>query len=106
MDIQMIKKRMKELKINQIELSEQSGVGLQTIRSIMSGRTPNPRIDTVKAIETALGMNAAETTIPVETSFQRLFDTLTEQQQEIILETMRYMCESNTHELRTKQWRG
>lgn len=106
MDIQIIKNRMKKLKMNQIELSEKSGVGLQTIRSIMSGRTQRPRIDTVEAIETALGINAAETTIPVETNFQRLFNTLTEQQQEIILETMRYMCESNTHELRTKQWRG
>lgn len=106
MDIQIIKERMKQLKMNQIELSKKSGVPLQTIRYIFSGRTPNPRIDTVKAIETTLGMNAAETTIPVETSFQQLFDTLTEQQQEIILETMRYMCESNTHELRTKQWRG
>lgn len=102
----MIKKRMKLLKINQIELAEISKVPLQTIRNIMSGATKNPRIDTMKAIETALGINAAETTIQVETSFQRLFDTLTEQQQEIILETMRYMSESNTHELRTKQWRG
>ncbi len=54
MDITEIKKIMKSKKISQIELAEKSGIPLQTLRGIFSGKTLNPRIDTVQAIEQAL----------------------------------------------------
>lgn len=57
MDIEQLKKVMKEKGITQIELAKLSGVPLQTLRYIFSGRTPNPRIDTMQAIEKALGLN-------------------------------------------------
>lgn len=57
MDIEQLKKIMKEKGITQIELAKLSGVPLQTLRYIFSGRTPNPRIDTMQAIEKALGLN-------------------------------------------------
>ena len=56
MDILAVKKYMRENKISQIELAEKSKIPLQTIRKILSGVTPNPRIDTVEAIEKALGL--------------------------------------------------
>lgn len=57
MDIQEIKNYLKEHKITYIQLSDLSGIPLNTLKSIFSGRTPAPRIDTMQAIETALGLN-------------------------------------------------
>ncbi len=57
MTIEEIKKYMKEKGISQIELAEKANIGLNTIRSIFCGRTANPRIDTMQAIENALGLN-------------------------------------------------
>ena len=48
---------MKEKKITQLELSKLAGVPLQTLKCILIGRTQFPRIDTVEAIEKALGIN-------------------------------------------------
>ena len=59
MDVSYIKRRLKELKMTYPELSAKSNVPLNTIKSIMSGKTPRPRIDTVRAIETALGLQTA-----------------------------------------------
>ena len=56
MDIQTIKKIMKERKITQQDLSQMSGVPLQTLRKIFAGYTPSPRINTMQAIEKALGI--------------------------------------------------
>ena len=63
MNISEIKKYMKANKITQIELSEKSGIPLQTLRGIFSGKTQNPRIDTMQAIENALEI---ESTITAE----------------------------------------
>ena len=54
--IQEIKALMREKKITQIELSEKSNISLQTLRKVFSGHTANPRIDTMQAIERALGI--------------------------------------------------
>lgn len=64
--IEEIKIYMKENKINQIQLAEMSNIPLQTIRHIFCGHVKNPRIDTMQAIENALGLNekAAEETPP------------------------------------------
>lgn len=56
MTIQEIKDYMKRENITQIELSEKSKIPLQTIRKIFSGIVKNPRIDTMQAIEKALGI--------------------------------------------------
>lgn len=57
MTIEDIKKYIKMNGISQIELADRSGVPLQTLRGIFSGRTLHPRIDTMQAIEKALGFN-------------------------------------------------
>ena len=57
MTIEEIKKYMKENKITYDDLSEKAKIPIVTLKSIFSGRTPNPRIDTMQAIEKALGLN-------------------------------------------------
>ena len=49
--INEIKNYMKSHGITQIQLSEMSNIPLGSLRNIFSGRVPNPRIDTMKAIE-------------------------------------------------------
>lgn len=57
MNVAEIKKHIKQHKITYEALSEQSGIPIGTIKSIFSGRTPNPRLDTMQAIERALGIS-------------------------------------------------
>ena len=52
-----IKKVLKERKITYLQLSELSGIPLQTISKIFAGITISPRLDTIQAIERALGIN-------------------------------------------------
>ena len=56
MEIQTIKTYLKNNKITYEQLSERSGIPLNTLKNIFSGRTSNPRIDTMQAIEAALGI--------------------------------------------------
>ena len=57
MDIMELKKYLKEHKITYKMLAEKSGVPESTIKNIFGGFTQNPRIDTIEAIERALGIN-------------------------------------------------
>ena len=65
MTIQDIKDYMKSKKITQKELSDKSGIPLQTLRKIFSGLTEHPRIDTMQAIENALGLTSDAQPIPI-----------------------------------------
>ena len=56
MEINTIKQYMKNKKITYEQLSALSAIPIGTLKSIFSGRTPNPRIDTMQAIERALGL--------------------------------------------------
>lgn len=57
-NIETLKKRKKALKMTFDELSEKSGIARRTLLSIFQGDTPNPRIDTLQAIENALGITS------------------------------------------------
>lgn len=57
MDIMEIKKYLKEQKITYKMLAETSGVPESTLKNIFGGFTSNPRMDTIEAIERALGIN-------------------------------------------------
>lgn len=57
---------MKLKSITQIQLANLSGVPLQTLRGIFSGKTPHPRIDTMQAIESALGLSKESNTDDIE----------------------------------------
>ncbi len=55
MTTQKLKEILKERKITYSVLSKMSGVPINTIQNFMSNRTRNPRMDTMQAIEKALG---------------------------------------------------
>ena len=76
MDIKYIKSVMKENNITQIQLSEMSNIPIQTLRKIFAGYTPNPRIDTVQAIERALGITNEQTNIDISPKKQQLLEIL------------------------------
>lgn len=57
MDLELWKKRRKELGLRYEDLAEKSGVSKRSIEDIFRGYTTTPRIDTVEAIERALGLN-------------------------------------------------
>ena len=64
MDIQDIKKYMKANKITYDDLAERSKLSISTIKKIFSGVSQYPRIDTMQAIERALGLDNEIPTIP------------------------------------------
>ena len=74
MDICEIKQYMKQNKITYEQLSERSQISISTIKKIFSGVSQYPRIDTMQAIERALGIEEQKTP-PVQ--------ELTEDEQEI-----------------------
>lgn len=65
-----MEKSEKEKKLTNKDISKLSGLPLGSIKNIFAGYTANPRIDTVQAIERALGMSPTEDT----TDNQRLQD--------------------------------
>ena len=56
--VERIKQRKKELNITFSELANLSGIPLRTLENICHGITKHPRIDTMQAIERALGLDA------------------------------------------------
>ena len=59
MGIEYIKEIKKERGLTNEELSKLSGVPLGTLNKILSGHTPDPQFETVKAICKALGISLA-----------------------------------------------
>lgn len=58
--IKFLKETKKQQKLTLDELSSRSGVAKRTIEDIFQGKTKNPRIDTIQAIERALGLTVSE----------------------------------------------
>ena len=57
MDLELWKQRKKELKLTIAEISEKANLPKGTVQNIFCGYIPNPRTDTVQAIEKALGLD-------------------------------------------------
>lgn len=57
MSISELKAYLKKNKITYSELAERSGISVSTIKKVFAGISQYPRIDTVEAIERALGLN-------------------------------------------------
>lgn len=57
MNLNLWKKRKKELHLNYDKIAEKAGISKRTVEDIFRGYTTTPRIDTVEAIERALGIN-------------------------------------------------
>ena len=87
MTILEIKDILKQKKITYEKLAELSGIPLQTIQKIFAGITKNPRIDTVQAIENALGLDKETSTdlTNQEKDFLLAFRKLTEDEKKEFL---------------------
>ncbi len=57
MNAEYLKKAKKDKKMTLQQIAEKSNIPKRTVDDIFSGKTPNPRIDTLQAIEKALGLN-------------------------------------------------
>lgn len=60
--IQYYKGYLKQKNITYEKLSEMSGIPLNTLKNIFRGKTEHPRIDTIQAIERALGIDSPQWT--------------------------------------------
>lgn len=58
LNLELYKRRKKELGLTFDDLSKMCGVPVQTLHNIFRGHTANPRIDTLQAINKALGIDA------------------------------------------------
>ena len=101
MDILALKNRKKELKMTLDELSEKSGIAKRTIEDIFRGATKNPRIDTLQAIERALGITTDETQKSPQDELSEgekmlldLFNRVPEDQQELVLQMIQVALKS------------
>lgn len=101
MSVEELREERKRKKITFKELSLRSGIPIRTLENILSGHTPHPRIDTMQAIEKALGLadssplaNAmVETLTDKEKRLLRAFNALLEPMQDIMLEQMEKLAE-------------
>lgn len=101
MDIDLWKKRKKQKKISYDELSLIAKIPRRTIVSIFSGETQAPRIDTVQAIEKALGLDDDGITVikhneltETETRLLTAFNALIPPMQEYVLEMVEKLTET------------
>lgn len=56
MDLIALRARKKELKLTNEDVANLSGIPKRTVEDIFRGKTEHPRIDTMQAIERALGL--------------------------------------------------
>ena len=88
MDIIEIKKYMKDNKITYEMLSAKSEIPLNTLKNIFRGKTLNPRIDTMQAIEKALGIEKEKAPTDLTDGEQmliELFRQIPKNQQDLVV---------------------
>lgn len=77
MTIQEIKDYMKVNSITYQDLSNMSNIPLNTLKNVFRGKTKNPRIDTMQAIERALGITPGQEALPAYTEEEKqLFELI------------------------------
>lgn len=77
MTIQEIKDYMKVNSITYQDLSNMSNIPLNTLKNVFRGKTKNPRIDTMQAIERALGITPGQESLPAYTEEEKqLFELI------------------------------
>lgn len=74
MDISIYKQIMKQKKMTYEDLANKTGISLGAIKRIMAGIAKYPRVDTIEAIEKALGLN--NDTPPLPQDIMRLIDAI------------------------------
>lgn len=61
MQLAEIKSYLKKNKITYLDLSQKSGIPIGTLKNIFAKCSTNPRLDTIQAIEKALGLSSTFT---------------------------------------------
>lgn len=93
MDIEYLKKVKKAKKMTLQEISDLSGIPKRTVDGIFSGKTKNPRIDTMQAIERALGIEEEKSPpsnlTEGENALIELYRTASEEQKAMFLQLLR-----------------
>lgn len=73
------------------EMSEKSGIPKRTLEAIFVGKTKTPRIDTIEAIEKALGLNNDDTLPQDIMRLIELIATLTDEECEEVSRFIDYV---------------
>ena len=87
-NLEVWKKRKKELKITLDEIAESTGISISTIKDIFRGATYAPRIDTVQSIEQVLGLSDEQSQPTEQPRFLTLYNSLSPIQQEKVIAFM------------------
>ena len=95
-DIDLWKKRKKKLKLTLDDIAQTTGIGISTIKDIFRGATYAPRIDTVQAIEAALGITHKDDNAlsPAERRLLDSFNALNAPMQEYVLDMVEKLVAS------------
>lgn len=95
------KQHLKQIGMTYEQLSEKSGIPLNTLKNIFRGKTEHPRIDTVQAIERALGITTEETQKSPQDELSEgekmlldLFNRVPDDQQELVLQMIQVALKS------------
>lgn len=96
MDMQDLNSIRKSKNITIEELSKRSGIPQITVERVLYGKTPHPRIDTLQALERALGVEKEK---PPELSdgekaLLELFSRVPADKQALVLEMIRVALKS------------
>lgn len=76
-DIETLKAIKKQKKLTLQEIADASGIPKRTVDDIFSGKTKHPRIDTMQAIERALGITPGQEALPAYTEEEKqLFELI------------------------------
>lgn len=94
MNIEELKAYMKSKGVSQIELSQKTGIPLQTLRKIFSGNVVAPRIDTMQAIYKALGLYEGGEEILVPKELLEDFQSLSEENKQRVIGYIKALTEA------------
>lgn len=86
MTIEALKQRKKEIKMTLQEISDESGIPKRTLEDIFRGRTKNPRLDTIQAIERALGIDEKKPSDNLSEEEKRLISLISQLTEEEVKE--------------------
>lgn len=96
MSIEEMKIYMKQNKISYEKLAEMTGLSVSTITKIFGGFAKYPRIDTIQAIEQALGLsnddNSSMSLTESEKTLLQYFRSLNDELKGVALETVRVLA--------------
>lgn len=97
-DIETLKTIKKQKKLTLQEIADRSGIPKRTLEDIFRGYTKNPRLDTLQAIERALGIEEEKTPPGEDLSegekmLLDLFNRVPEEKQELLLQLIRTALE-------------